>query len=222
MTGGLRKRLESSERLARGVAALAGAYLGLCNRTIRWRVLGMDQLRADLAQGPVLVVMWHARTLMGPLHWPVEAGPLSSLHAASPIGRVSGALQARCGLQPMMMKEGASNMVASRAVLRKARDGVSIALTGDGPEGPVGVVKDAPLGWARKTGLPVYSYAFATSRGRALGTWDRMWLPRPFGRGALVFARFEGDWPEEAEARRAAMGAFLDATVAQADGLIAG
>ena len=162
---------------------------------------------------------------MGALHWPVSDGPLSSLYDRSPIGRISGALQRRVGLQPMEMSKRRSNVAASRIVLKRVREGVSIGMTGDGPLGPALVFKDAPLEWARVTGMPVYGYAFSTTKGRRLKSWDQMLVPHPFGKGALVFRRFEGTvprkmTPDETEALRNGLGTFLDETTRQADALI--
>ena len=218
----LRQRLERSTLLAGLLARLVWLYLGLCHRTIRWQVDGRSSLAADLARGPVLLVCWHGRSLMAPLHWPVAAGPLSSLHDASPIGRVSGALQRLCGLQPMEMAQGTSNRAASRMILRRVREGVSIGLTGDGPLGPAGRMKDAPLEWARVTGMPVWGYAFGCARHRRLSTWDRMLFPRPFGQGRVVFARWDNTLsrqatPDEIEAARQSLAAFLDDLGNEAD-----
>lgn len=184
------------------LAWFAGTYLVFCNRTTRWQVAGLDALKADLAKGPILIITWHGRTLMGPLHWPVDVAPLSSLHDASPIGRVSGALQKRMGLHPIRMTRTTSNRAASREVLRRVRQGVSIGMTGDGPVGPPLQLQDAALEWARITGMPVYSYAFATSRSKALNTWDNMILPKPFAKGAFVFGRWTGSLPRDADAAK--------------------
>lgn len=193
----LRRRIERSQTLATLVAGAAGSYLAFCDRTTRWQTAGLDELQATLREGPVILVMWHERSIMGALHWPVADGPLSSLYANSPIGRVSGALQRRRGLQPMQMSDRTSNISASREVLKRVRTGVSIGLTGDGPLGPALVLRDAPVEWARVTGIPVFAYAFATTRGRRLDTWDRMILPLPFGRGARVFRRFPHNLPRK-------------------------
>ena len=221
----LRRRIEQSQRLASLLASLAGSYLALCNRTTRWQVAGLDDLRAALAQGPVLLVMWHSRSVMAALHWPVADGPLTSLYDASPIGRVSGALQRRVGLRAIQMSRQTTNLAASRIVLKRVHEGISIGMTADGPLGPAGQVKDAPLEWARVTGVPVFCYAFATTRGLRLDTWDRMLVPRLFGHGAVVFARFEGMVPRKPDDAtrtdlREQMRRFMDATTAQADRLI--
>jgi lysophospholipid acyltransferase (LPLAT)-like uncharacterized protein len=39
---------------------------------------------------------------------------------------------------------------------------------------------------AARSGVPVLPCAARTSRRITLGTWDRMMVPLPFGRGALV------------------------------------
>ena len=70
----------------------------------------------------------------------------------------------------------------------------------------------------------MFCYAFATTRGKQLNTWDRMLLPLPYGRGAKVFARFDGTLhrkptPDEREAQRLSLCRFMDATTARADAL---
>ena len=196
----LRQRLETSTFLANVLARLVGGYLRFCNWSIRWDVEGKDALAAELAEGPILLVCWHERSLMAPLHWPLNAGQLTSLYASSPIGRVSGAMQRRFGLMPMEMHNTASNVAASRAILKRVKEGVSIGLTADGPLGPALEVKEAPLDWARATQRPVWVYHFDTSRGRALDTWDMMWMPSPFGRGRIVFRRWDVDVPRRVDA----------------------
>ena len=187
----LRKRLNHSRLLASILARIVGSYLRLCNATTKWQIEGLDALKADLADGPVLLVMWHERSLMGPVHWPVKAGQLSSLYDRSAVGRVSGAMQRQFGLQPMEMSNKTSNITASRQILHRVRDGISIGMTGDGPLGPARQVKDAPLDWARTMQRPVYAYAFTTKRHRRLDTWDNMMMPLPFTTGSLVFVKWD-------------------------------
>lgn len=193
-----RRRMENSKVLAAILAALAGTYLRFCHWSIRWEVDGLDALKDDLGRGPVLLVMWHGRSLMGPVHWPVKSGQLTSLFASSAIGRVSGAMQRQFGLRPMEMRDGASNVAASRAILQRVKEGVSIGMTGDGPLGPALEVKDAPIDWARAMQRPVWGYAFETSRGRNLSTWDSMWIPYPFGKGRIVFRKLDASIPRKA------------------------
>ncbi len=218
----LRKRLEQSETLAAALASLAGSYLSLCTRTTRWRYEGMDELKDALAQGPVLVLTWHSRSIMGSMHWPSDVAPLSTLYDKSPIGRVSGAVQRRAGLRPIEMSSRDSNLVASRKILRRVKEGVSIAMTGDGPLGPARQLKDAPLEWARVTGMPIFCYAFSTTKGRRAKSWDKLLVPKTFGKGVCIFRRFDADVPRkldtaDREALRLMIQKWMDDTTADAD-----
>lgn len=220
----LRKRLEKSPALAKAIATLVGGYLRLCIATSRWQVEGLDSLKADLAEGPVLCALWHGRLLMIAPHWPRQSGSLSCLHDTAPVGRAAGALQSHFGLEPFEMSARRSNVATSREVMKRARNGISIGITADGPTGPGYAVKDAPLEWARTIQRPVYGYAFATRRNLRLKTWDTMMLPLPFTRGAYVFQRLDVSVPRKAttaeiETARTAMGEGLTAVTARADQL---
>ena len=196
----LRRRLEQSEFLVRVFGAIGTGYLRLCLATTRWTYEGVDQVVAEAANGPVLYLMWHERSLFGPAHWPAAAGELSTLYAASAIGRVGGDMHRRFGRRPVRMSEKASNAQATREVLRRVKDGISIGMTTDGPQGPARVVNEATLGWAKAMGRPIFAYAYAVKRHKRLGTWDRLMFPWPFTRGHVVFVRWDGEVARKASA----------------------
>ena len=224
--GKLRKRLENSALLTGTVAAMMSAWVRLCDSTTRWERHGWDDLQAALAEGPVVLLLWHECSAFGMKHWPSAWGPLTSLTDSSPMGRVSGGVQARMGLQPIVMESKKANRAASRAVLRRLQQGTSIGLTGDGPTGPMRVMKDPGLDWARATGVPVFLYAFDTERKWRLKTWDRMIWPKPFTRGVSLYARWEGQLPRKAHqdeiaAAREALGTALTALTLRAQEMVA-
>lgn len=221
----LRKRIEQSESLAAFLAAIIGRYLTFCDRTTRWEKKGQKELQAALAEGPVLLVIWHSRLVMVGHHWPRKSGSLSTLHDTSPIARVVGAAHRRLDLHPIEMSPRRANRAASRKVLTRVREGISIGITADGPLGPALVLGDPPLEWARTTGLPIFSYAFSTTRGWRTRSWDKMLMPRPFGRGAIVFRRHPTKAARKMddaaiEALRRDLGELLNETKAEADRLI--
>ncbi len=218
----LRSRIEKSPVLAKLIAAPFGWYLRFCRATSRWDTAGLEAMKADIAEGPVLCVLWHGRLVMIAPHWPREAGSLSCLHNTAPVGRAAGALQSHFGLDPFEMSKSRSNVANSRAVMKRAKDGISIGITADGPKGPGFKVKDAPLEWARMIQRPVYAYAFSTRRHITLKTWDSMMIPLPFTRGARVFGRIDVNLPrkptpENIEVARIQMEAGLNAITAEAD-----
>lgn len=221
----LRRRIEKSAAFSGIPGTVITRYLALCDRSTRWQIEGLDDLKAALADGPVLMMMWHSRMVMGARHWPSDHAPASSLHHRSPLGRISGVMQRQEGMTPFEMSAKRSNLVASRQVMTRFRDGISIVMTGDGPEGPAHELQSAPLDWAVRADAPIFAYAFSTTRGHRAGSWDRLLFPYPFGRGAQVFARY--DQRIEAKPNRAdrdalklSLEAFLDQTTARADALL--
>lgn len=217
----LRKRLETSPLLIGLVGRILALWIRFCDATTRWDRRGWDALQAALKDGPVVLLLWHECSAYGMKHWPGHWRPLTSLTDASPAGRVSGAVQARLGLRPIVMAGKGPNRAASREVMRRLAEGVCIGLTGDGPTGPRRQLKDAGLDWARATGAPVFLFAFGCRRQRRLATWDRMIWPRPFTRGVTLYRRWDGTLPrragaEETAAARASVEAALTALTEEA------
>ena len=147
----LRRRIEKSKWLSGTIGGLLSRYLALCNRTTDWQIEGLDDMKDALSEGPILLMMWHSRMAMGAPHWPSDHAPVTSLHHRSPLGRISGVMQRYEGLTPFEMSATRSNLVASRAVMKRFHQGISIVMTGDGPVGPAHKLQDAPLDWARRS-----------------------------------------------------------------------
>lgn len=193
----LRRRIRNHPWVVGSVARVVTAWLKLCDRTIRWDIEGADQLAAMMADGPVVLVMWHEHLLMAMPHWQRHGGPMAGLHDTSPIGRIAGHALTHFGHRGVPISSNTSNLARARATLQAQRDGVSLGITADGPSGPRRELKDAPLAWVEKTKAPVVIYSFACTRCWRLKTWDRMILPRLFGRGVYQFTVWEADGDED-------------------------
>lgn len=221
----LRKRIERHPATAGGLGRGLAGWVRFCAAATRWERRGEEALAAALATGPVVLVLWHERLALAGVHWRPEWGPISALHTTRFAGRVAGAMQGRVGLSPIAMSSRGANLAASREVMRRLREGTSVALTADGPQGPARALKDAPLDWARATGRPVFVYAFAMTRQRRLPVWDRLVWPLPFGRGAAVWRPWRDDLPRRADAAateglRADLTATLNAVVEEAEAMV--
>jgi len=219
-----RKWLERQPWVTGGLGALLGSWARFCSATSRWERRGEEEMAAALREGPVVVVLWHERIMLVGVHWRPDWGPVAALHTPRFAGRVAGAAQGHVGLRPIAMDSRKGNIAASREILRSLKSGQSVGLTGDGPQGPARVLKDAPLEWARATGRPVFLYAFAMQGQRRLSTWDRMAWPRPFSRGAVVWRLWRADLPRRVDAEGHAemlwsLTQALDGAVAEAEAL---
>lgn len=195
-----RKRLENSDTLAALLSWIMATYTRFCFSTTKWQIEGLDTLKADLAAGPVILVVWHQRLMFGPSAWPSELAEVWTLLDPSPAGRLAAATQARLGMRPIKMRENATNFAAARTVLKTVRSGKSLGIAADGPRGPNRVVRQAPVEWARALGCPVYFFAWSATRQSRLSSWDRLLMPKPFTKGAYVFQRWDETVPGKLDA----------------------
>ena len=65
----------------------------------------------------------------------------------------------------------------------------ALCVTPDGPRGPALEVSDGPILLAQRSGSLLIPYAVYVSRYRRMKSWDRMIVPKLFGRGAIVFGK---------------------------------
>jgi lysophospholipid acyltransferase (LPLAT)-like uncharacterized protein len=220
-----RRRLENSRVLEIVLSGMLAAHLKFCLVTTRWQTRGTDELAEALSQGPVLLVLWHSRTMVAPIHWPHGIAKFTTLHDTSPVARLAGATQRWFGVTPIPMAHKATNTAGSRQILRNFKAGNSVGMAADGPRGPARKLKDAPLEWARVTGAPVFFYAFSMRRHKRLRSWDRMMFPLPFTRGAYIYRRWQAEVPRRmdkpARARlRQEMAEALNTVQADTDAMI--
>jgi lysophospholipid acyltransferase (LPLAT)-like uncharacterized protein len=190
------KRLSRSEATQRLVLALAGGYLAFALRTTRWTLHGEEHTLPALAGQPVIAAFWHERLPLMPMLWrvarqrgtPKRTAVLVSRHAD---GRLIGRLIARFDLAVVhgsTSRDGRNRGGAAglRQMLDWLAAGNNVGITPDGPRGPRREAAPGVAALAALSGVPVLPCAAQTRWRWQLDSWDRMVLPLPFGRGALV------------------------------------
>jgi len=179
------------------LAFALAAYLRATLATIRWRHEGRERAEAIWdAGGPVLVCFWHSRIPLSPACWPLgRAQEPRAVISLSPDGEFVAKAMARIGFpairgssrketDPKKEKRGAG---ATRDILRWLKDGNGVAITPDGPRGPVEVMKEGPPLLARLSKAPVLLVGLASKPCLRLGSWDAAMIPLPFTRGVIVW-----------------------------------
>jgi len=232
------KRLIRSPAAQRLLALLLTGYLKLALSTIRWRREGEEIAEAARNAGAgVIVCFWHGRIALSPALWPLdrklELGEARALISLSPDGEFIARTMAWMGVPAIRgsstkatdkakPKGGAA---AFREVLRWLKGGGGVAITPDGPRGPAErMAEGAPL-LAKLSGAPVLLVGLACAPAIRLNSWDRAVLPKPFARGAIVWAGpFEAPAEADAEALerlRQDWQAELSRVTAEAEALLA-
>lgn len=216
-----------------GARAL-GAYLRFALRTTRWTLHGTDLIQPYVHGQPAVFAFWHERLPLLPAFWSHALrqrggggrGRMHVLVSRHRDGRLIGELVRGFGVNLVYgstargreQKGGAAGLLALAAMLGR---GDQVAITPDGPRGPARKAAAGVAQLAGLAGVPVLPCAAQTSPRRVLPTWDRMVLPLPFGRGAIVCGEpivVPRDGWEDSLAR---IEAALNEAVATADALCA-
>jgi lysophospholipid acyltransferase (LPLAT)-like uncharacterized protein len=187
------KRSTSSRKLTPGrvfTYRLAVGLGWLVLETLWWtcriRFVGLEEFR-DLVRkhGAVVPVCWHqhlllsARLLVSSKVRPMKAGFMIS---PSVDGEAPSMLARLYGAQVVRGSGTHSGLRAVRGAHSSLQEGISLAVTPDGPRGPRFKFKPGAIFAAQNSGKPVVPIAYAARPARILKTWDKFVIPLPFGR----------------------------------------
>ena len=111
---------------------------------------------------------------------------------------------------------------AFRDGLRFLKTGGVLAVTPDGPRGPVELMAEgAPL-FGQSSGVPCFVLGLASDPCMSLNTWDRHRIPLPFSRTAAVWEKVEAPRGVAPAELAAAWGERLNAVTRRAEAIAAG
>jgi lysophospholipid acyltransferase (LPLAT)-like uncharacterized protein len=168
-------------------------YLDMALRTRRWTVDGAEHLAPHRAGAPAIVAFWHETLPLMPAlvrrsgqMEDYRSPPIHFLVSRHRDGRLIGAMMRRFGPEPVFGSSSRGGAAAMLGMIRLLRGGAIIGITPDGPRGPARIAAPGIAQLAAVAGVPVIACGGAITGGRRLGTWDRMILPLPFGRGVLT------------------------------------
>ncbi len=185
--GTVLKRLGRKPFVQRALAALAAGLIASVKWTTRWQAVNVAAPAAAWAgEKPVIVAFWHNRLAMMPTCWPSRQR-FHMLISSHPDGKLVAAAIAHFGLQTVAGSTTRGGGDAVRSLVRLLRQGESIGVTPDGPRGPRMVAGDGILALARLSGIPILPASISVSHRIVLNTWDRLIVPLPFGRGAMIW-----------------------------------
>jgi lysophospholipid acyltransferase (LPLAT)-like uncharacterized protein len=222
------KRLLADQRVQTAAAWALGLYLDCVLRSIRWTLDGAENLAPHAAGAPAVAACWHERLALMPRMWamtrrmPGAEASRAGLHvlvSRHRDGRLIGAVIRRFRMEAVLGSSSRGGAAGAMALLRLLARGQHVVITPDGPRGPRRTAAPGVAQVAALSGAPVLPCSAQVSRRRVLGSWDRMVLPRPFGRGVVVVGRAISVPRDGWEAALPAISAALDAAADRADAL---
>lgn len=171
---------------------LASLILRALNMTLRWSKEGFHgDSRTWPYQPPLIIAFWHGHQLFMPwiLRNCVDKPGARTVHALISQHRDGRIIAKAVDILGVKSIAGSSTRGGREAVfslLKTLREGGHIAVTPDGPKGPIYVVKLGVVSIARKSGAKIYPCAVGFDRFWELKSWDRMRVPKPFSRAVHV------------------------------------
>lgn len=181
------KKIRKSTAARRLASFLITQYVRFVWLTCRWEYLGKEYPDPYWRQNkPVIGCFWHGRLLMMLKVW---LGPhkFHMLISSHPDGEIIARATQNFGFGWVAGSSTRGGRQAFMNMVRILKKGESIGFTPDGPRGPryqanIGVVQLARIGKAAI--LPV---SYSSTKGIFMKSWDRFFLPLPFGRGVFMY-----------------------------------
>jgi lysophospholipid acyltransferase (LPLAT)-like uncharacterized protein len=170
-----------------GVAAFAASLvLRLLRRSVRLRFHDDRTIRAwERGEQRFLLAFWHRHLPL--MRYAYRGRRMSVLVSRSKDGELIARTMAHLGIDTRRGSSSRGGSTGLREMLRAARSGSDIAITPDGPRGPLREVQPGVVLLAAASGLPLIPVAIAASRARELRSWDRMPIPLPGSRVEVVY-----------------------------------
>lgn len=197
------KSLFRSKFMISLLGALIWAWMMMIARTVRWTVEGEPVAQKVWArQNGIVVAAWHSRIMVLPSgwirrmkHWPGQIDGAAMLVSLSPDGEAVTRAISHLGIHPIRgsagnKKKARKDKGGVRAIaeaVKLLKSGKAVCITPDGPRGPAEKVSPGAIMIAQRAGVPILPYALSIRPAKRLSTWDRLILPLPFARGAIVF-----------------------------------
>ncbi len=183
MPGKLRERL--LQLLVAIAPRLLSGALWLLARTLRIEYEHAEELFDCWARREqVIIAFWHNRAVLMPL--PYRGEKLCIMNSQHRDGEIATRALERWGIRSVRGSATRGGVGGFLQLVAAYRDGYDLAVVPDGPRGPRYVVKPGIIHLARATGARIFPVSYAASRKKQLRSWDRLIIPLPCARVALV------------------------------------
>ncbi|MCF7855871.1 MAG: lysophospholipid acyltransferase family protein [Candidatus Pacebacteria bacterium] len=155
----------------------------LLHRTYRVTVVDRAGVGTPELAGPVIFSAWHNRLIFMPLFFPRRIRQkTAALASRSRDGQHAADLMRCFGMQVVRGSTSKGGHQALARLKRKLNEGVSVAITPDGPRGPRYHLQIGAIFLAEMAHCPIVPLSFNTSSRWELNGWDRTQIPKPFAK----------------------------------------
>jgi len=168
------------------VAAVGFALVALLARTWRYRLVHRERAQALYdSRRPFIYAIWHNRIL--PLLYAHRDEAMVLLISRHRDGGYLAVLAERLGYRFVRGSTQRGGDVGLLGIVRALKSGSVVAVTPDGPRGPLERVKPGVVAAAQHAGVPIIPGTARVSRAWRLSSWDRFFIPKPFATIEVVY-----------------------------------
>lgn len=150
--------------------------------TGRWiRLLTYNQFYLDHLEAqkqPYILASWHQNTFFA--NWILRNKKLNALVSGSKDGNFAQSVMHHFGFQFSRGSSSKGGTLALQNMSNHLKEGVSAAITPDGPRGPKYKVQPGVVILSRMSGVPIIPWHFEASSQWILKSWDQHKIPKPY------------------------------------------
>lgn len=163
----------------------AAKYIRLVWLTGRWRIENDGPVRSMIeANAPFVACFWHGRMLMLPNAWRY-GGRMNVLISQHRDGLFISKTLSFLGIGTIAGSTSRGGGTALLGLVRALRRGENVAITPDGPRGPLMQVAPGAAVAAQMSSAPLLPITYGARWRIVTSSWDRFVIPLPFTRGIV-------------------------------------
>ncbi len=181
-------RFTFGQRLAIAIVPrLTAAIIAIVGITLRFQIIAEEDATPATPPAKGIFCFWHQCTLLAA--WYFRKFRCSIIISQSFDGELIARTLGLLGYYSVRGSSshgGAAGLLALEEVLHR---GLPVVFTADGPRGPIYQTKIGPVKLAQMTGEPIGSFYLLPEKKWTLRSWDHFFIPKPFSRVIVSWAR---------------------------------
>lgn len=132
----------------------------------------------------IIVAMWHGDLLMQPLNYRAfrPKGRVKVIVSEHRDGKLIRKVVEYLGVGAI---DGSSSKGGAKALInaiKSLKSGIDVAITPDGPRGPIYSVADGIVALSQKTNTKILCFSAKPTKYWKMKSWDKFIVPKPFGK----------------------------------------
>ncbi|MDA0856504.1 MAG: lysophospholipid acyltransferase family protein [Proteobacteria bacterium] len=136
---------------------------------------------------PFIICAWHHDIYFS--SWLLKDFELTALISSSKDGEYINQILSGFGFRAVRGSSTRGGIGAMKQLVRCLKDGNAVAITPDGPQGPIHKIQEGIVALAKMTGVPIIPWRYEASSCWKLNSWDSHKIPKPITKIKSVFGQ---------------------------------